>query len=317
MKTHNDTVEVPGSSPVVPTAPSRSLRVRCGTEASDNEIVGGGPVVRLFGSVTVGSGEGAVSAGGPWQAAVLAMLALNVARPVSVDRLIDGVWGGAAPNSVGNALQVYVSALRKLVGAVGLSISRNGPTYTLEGALDDIDVERFQRLAAEGHSALRALDPEHALRALDLAWSLSVTVPLAGLDECPFAAGSRAALVIAMLSVAADRGHALCALGRADEAAAGAERLVEAHRFYEPAWGLLMSALLPLWASTRRARRSTGRDTSSWKSSASTPRQRSSSCSVRSSIGPWSRRHSALSVTSHDESPAVRQALAAASFLRA
>ena len=96
------------------------------------------------------------------------MLALNVARPVSVERLIDGVWGDAAPNSVANALQVYVSTLRKMVGSVGLSIARNGATYTLEAALDDIDVERFQRLAAEGQSALRALEPQRALESLNI-----------------------------------------------------------------------------------------------------------------------------------------------------
>ena len=49
--------------------------------------------------------------------------------------------------------------------------------------------------------------------------------------------------MISGLAVAADRGHALCALGRGDEAAAAAERLVDAHRFYEPAWGLLMCSL--------------------------------------------------------------------------
>jgi len=171
------------------------------------------------------------------------MLALNVARPVSVDRLIDAVWSDDPPNSVTNVLQVYVSALRKLLRPAGLSIERAGSTYALDGSLDDIDIEMFHRDAAEGRSALRALEPERALLSLERAWDLWDPTPFAGLDDCAFVGPARASLLSSGLSVATDRGAALCALGRSDEAAAAAEQLVETHPFFEPAWELLMRAL--------------------------------------------------------------------------
>ena len=199
--------------------------------------------MRLFGAVTVECEGRPVSGGGPRPAAVLSVLALNVARPVSVDRLIDAVWSDDPPNSVTNVLQVYVSSLRKLLRSADLGISRAGSTYTLDAALDDIDVEVFLRLAAEGRSALRALEPERALVSLDRAWDLWDPTPFAGLDDCAFVGAARASLLSSGLSVATDRGAALCALGRSDEAAAAAEQLVESHPFFEPAWELLMRAL--------------------------------------------------------------------------
>ena len=205
--------------------------------------MGAGPVVRLFGAVTVECDVCRVSGGGPRQAAVLSVLALNVARSVSVDRLIDAVWSDDPPNSVTNVLQVYVSSLRKLLRPAGLSIERAGSTYALGASLDDVDVEVFHRQAAEGRSALRALEPERALASLDRAWDLWDPTPFAGLDESAFVGAARASLLSSGLSVATDRGAALCALGRSDEAAAAAEQLVETHPFFEPAWELLMRAL--------------------------------------------------------------------------
>ncbi len=208
-----------------------------------NGAVAGGPVVRLFGPVTVVTAGHRTSAGGPRQAGVLAVLAMNVGRPVSVDRLIDAVWGEEPPSSVTNAVQVHVSALRTLLRPTGMAIERVGSSYSLVASLDDVDVELFQRHAAEGRAALRALEPERALSALERAWDLWDATPFAGLDECTFVVGARAALLSSGLSVAVDRGSALCALGRSDDAAAAAEQLVGAHPFYEPAWDLLMRAL--------------------------------------------------------------------------
>ncbi len=201
------------------------------------------PSVWLFGAVTVGSGDHRTSAGGPRQSAVLSVLALSVGRPVDVGRLTTAVWGEDPPPTATNGLQVYVSALRKLLRASGQEITRVGGTYTLAAALDDVDVEVFHRHAGEGHSALRALEPERALVALQRAWDLWDPTPFAGLDDCAFVGPARAALLSAGLGVAADRGAALCAVGRSADAAALAEQLVESHPFHEPAWELLMQAL--------------------------------------------------------------------------
>ena len=53
----------------------------------------------------------------------------------------------------------------------------------------------------------------------------------------------RSSLIASGLSVAVDHASALCALRRADEAAAGMERMVQTYPFHEPFWELLMRAL--------------------------------------------------------------------------
>jgi DNA-binding SARP family transcriptional activator len=45
---------------------------------------------------------------------VLAALLLGRGGPVSVDQLIEDVWGGAPPRSARHALEVHVSALRSV-----------------------------------------------------------------------------------------------------------------------------------------------------------------------------------------------------------
>ena len=47
------------------------------------------------------------------QRVILAMLLMNSGRAVSVDRLIDGLWGDSPPDSSVNTLQVHISQLRR------------------------------------------------------------------------------------------------------------------------------------------------------------------------------------------------------------
>ena len=47
------------------------------------------------------------------------MLALELNRTVSTDRLIEGLWGERAPPSAPKLVQLYVSQLRKLLGERG------------------------------------------------------------------------------------------------------------------------------------------------------------------------------------------------------
>ncbi len=51
------------------------------------------------------------------QRALLAVLALSPGQVLSVDRLVDELWGERPPATVRHALQVHVSQLRKVLGA--------------------------------------------------------------------------------------------------------------------------------------------------------------------------------------------------------
>jgi DNA-binding SARP family transcriptional activator len=87
---------------------------------------------RLLGPLEVYDDEGrAVELGGRQQRLVLAMLLLHPNEVVSIDRLIDVVWGERTPTSAVKDIQVHVSRLRKALEAESRSGgSRNGIVRT-------------------------------------------------------------------------------------------------------------------------------------------------------------------------------------------
>ncbi|MFD7550516.1 BTAD domain-containing putative transcriptional regulator [Streptomyces sp. NPDC059816] len=89
--------------------------------------------------------------------ALLAALLAHEGRVVSVDRLIDDLWGDAPPAKPAAALQVRVSQLRRALeeaepGARELVVSQ-APGYALVVAADAVDANRFTTLAAAGRPA--------------------------------------------------------------------------------------------------------------------------------------------------------------------
>lgn len=102
------------------------------------------------------AGGRSCSLGRARQRAVLALLVIQAPEPVSRDRLIDELWGERPPASAEHAVQVYVSGIRKILGAVGadavISSSRSG--YLLEVDPEQIDAKRFERLVGEAQHIL-------------------------------------------------------------------------------------------------------------------------------------------------------------------
>jgi DNA-binding SARP family transcriptional activator len=93
-----------------------------------------------------------VPLGGAKPRALLAMLALDAGSTVSVERLIDGLWGEHPPATATKLVQVYVSQLRKALAADGsdAEIVTRGRGYALRVDADAVDVGRFERLVARG-----------------------------------------------------------------------------------------------------------------------------------------------------------------------
>ena len=74
--------------------------------------------LRLLGPIEVERDGAASALGGQKPRALLAVLALEPGRVVSVDRLVEALWPGDPPETAAHAVQVYVSQLRKALGPV-------------------------------------------------------------------------------------------------------------------------------------------------------------------------------------------------------
>lgn len=107
-----------------------------------------------------------LSLGGSKQRAVLAVLLLRAGEVVSVERLVDEVWGDGPPPSAAHSLESYVSRLRQLFTGQGPAIVRRGAGYVLELRGAVLDAEAFAQLHDDAaHAAAEGM----AERAAELA----------------------------------------------------------------------------------------------------------------------------------------------------
>lgn len=103
--------------------------------------------------VTV-SGQ-AVRIGSARQRAVLAVLLLSAGQAVSVERLIDTVWGDQPADSALNLVRTYVWRLRALLTEDGEARLETEPSgYLLRVRPGELDLAEFERLVADGREAL-------------------------------------------------------------------------------------------------------------------------------------------------------------------
>ena len=143
-------------------------------------------MLRVFGGIAASSSEGDVDLGGPKQRAVLALLLVEPRSVVSVDRIIDTIWGAGAPARAEVSVRGYVSNLRKvLTSALGpeAGIDFRDRGYVLLVEPDTIDLHRFEAAVAAGRKLLRAGDLDEAQRVLARALDLSAERPFGALAD--------------------------------------------------------------------------------------------------------------------------------------
>ncbi|GGV29244.1 SARP family transcriptional regulator [Streptomyces longisporoflavus] len=116
---------------------------------------------RLLGPVEAGREGRRLSLGGPKPRALLAALLLEPGRVVSVDALIDAIWGERPPDTARSLIQSYVSALRRALSAD--AIETRPPGYLVHADAARVDRNEFERLCARGRQA--AADGDHAAAA--------------------------------------------------------------------------------------------------------------------------------------------------------
>lgn len=204
---------------------------------------------RLLGPLEVIAEQGPVPLGPPQQRALLTVLLLNVNEAVSRDRLIDELWPEKPPATAPKLVQVYVSALRKLLepaaGETGEHrvLVTSPPGYMLRVGPDQLDLMQFERMRREARDAVRSADPAAARARLEKALSLWRGQPLADFAYEPFAQTEIARLEELRLAALEERIEADLALGRHGDLVGELETLVSEHPLRERFLAQLMLAL--------------------------------------------------------------------------
>lgn len=142
---------------------------------------------RVLGPLRVRANGVAVPLGPRKQQVVLALLAVNAGRVVTVDELVDEVWPDSPPASAVANVRSYAATLRRLLAAVGYSgmIGRHGHGYLFDLGWADYDLTAFREGQAAGAAALRNGDPASAVAGLTEALDLWRGPMLAALPRGP------------------------------------------------------------------------------------------------------------------------------------
>jgi DNA-binding SARP family transcriptional activator len=178
-----------------------------------------------------------VPLGGGKQQALLAILVLRANEVVSSDRLIDGLWAGEPPATALKTLQVYVSQLRKRLGANAIVTRAPGYVLRLDG--NDVDLSRFEALVREA----KGTAPDVAAPKLRQALALWRGPALSEFAYEPFAQAEIGRLEELRVAALEERIEAELALGLHNDLVAELETLVAQHPLRERLRGQLMLAL--------------------------------------------------------------------------
>lgn len=203
---------------------------------------------RLLGSIEVIEAGTSLPLGGAKQRALLGLLLLNANKVVSVDRIVDELWGENPPETSANAVQVYVANLRKILqpdraqgGAHEVLLTRP-PGYMLRVEPDEVDSLRFERLAEEARRTM-ATAPEPATAKLREALALWHGPALADIVFEGPARGEITRLEESRLSAVEDRIQGDLELGRHAALIGELESLIAEHPVRERLHAQLMLAL--------------------------------------------------------------------------
>jgi predicted ATPase/DNA-binding SARP family transcriptional activator len=206
-------------------------------------------IVHDLGSLLIEVDEREHPPGGNKPAAILAILTINANRRVSVEVILDAVWGDQATEDKTSTLGSHVWRLRRVLepgrspGERPRVLINDAAGYRLLLGADELDSARFERLASEGRDLLDADRPARALQRLDEALALWRGRPYTPLSDEQWAEPAVARLDGIHATAQERRIDALLALGRTDEALVDLEPLIGAMPFRERLWAQRMLAL--------------------------------------------------------------------------
>jgi DNA-binding SARP family transcriptional activator len=144
----------------------------------------GGLRFSVLGPLTASRAGQQIELGWAKQQSVLAVLLLELNRPVSVAKIVDAVWGDPSPRDARNALQTNISRLRRVLESPQDSrvlISTEGG-YLLRGHPEHIDITIFDRHLTSAQDHRQRGDLASAADEIDLALAVWRGEPFSGLS---------------------------------------------------------------------------------------------------------------------------------------
>ena len=210
----------------------------------------------LLGPIRAWDGGGELDVGPPQQRAVLTYLLLNEGRHVSVDDVVEGLWGSDPPSSAVGVVRTYISRLRRVFTVAGgastdtearICSQRGG--YRLLVNPEAVDVTLFRASLSSAREARQCGDLVESSRLLRRGLALWRGPALGGLggaydtDAGSFFQGRRAWLEQLRASADEMRLALDIELGDHDGAIAELAVVVTEHPYRERLWELLMWGL--------------------------------------------------------------------------
>lgn len=219
-------------------------------QAGNVSDVGSEITIELLGPLSVRVNRTPVMPAAAKPRQVLALLALNAGRVVTVSSLIDELWGDRPPPSALTTLQTYIlESRRQIAAALGpgqdpkrlLRTQLNG--YLLDSQAGRIDVRDFERLAQSGRAAAERRDHRNAAEILSQALALWRGAALVDVRKGRILEPEATALEEARLAVLGRRLESDLALGRHADILGELTALAARYPLNEKLSALLITAL--------------------------------------------------------------------------
>jgi DNA-binding SARP family transcriptional activator len=202
---------------------------------------------RILGPLEVAGPDGPVAIDAGKVRALLELLLLHANEVIQADRLVDSLWGDSPSESAEHAVEVYVSRLRRALGAG--RIETHGRGYRVRVEAGELDLHRFEALTADARGALAAGDPGRAVRLFHEAESLWRGSALTDLRSAEGSAAEVTRLDELRLAATEARIDAMLATGRPAEVIPELKQLTADEPFRER---LLAQYMLALYRSGRQ-----------------------------------------------------------------
>ncbi len=200
--------------------------------------------IRVLGRVTVLVGQSSLQVRRAQTRGILALLALNIGRVVSLDSIAEAIWGEGRPGRARARIHTCVSEIRRCFDSLGVAelmvSDRYG--YLLDAPQDCLDANRREHELRRARSLLGANEHAAAERHLRAALAMGRGGPLADAAGV-FVEPARLALEEQRLGALEDLATVRIEMRRYDEVVSDLLPLVEQHPFRERLRGRLMVAL--------------------------------------------------------------------------